>query len=219
MTLFNRSKPSTVDDGPALPAGFDDPESDTFVPEALRPYWRDNLSNPAALPAVIDERIELEAREAAEALQRADWEANRTIGNTGRRGEFVFDGREYATFPIADEIRRIRKSPDDLARIQALAIHALHVADAKAAAAAAASTAARVAQDTCPVCGDRPPHAGAPVVRPRAFRGRSGREFRMTCCRECANAVDVVHAEWLRTHVVRDGKTRVQLVTEALANR
>lgn len=219
MTLFSRPKPT--DAGPTLPAGFDDPESETFVPEPLRLYWRDATPNLPSLPGLIDDRIEAEARERAEALQRADWETNRTRGNTGRRGEFVFDGRPYATYPIADQIRRIRNSPDDLARLEASAVHALRLASAADAAALAARFAERERRETCPICGEHFPAgaSGVPVVKPRTFVGVRGASFQRTCCAECSNAARVAHDEWLRTHVVRDGKTRVQLVAEAIATR
>jgi hypothetical protein len=83
MSLFRRStEPEAAERPLGMPDGFDDPQSDFFVPEALRRYWP---TDPGfALDAMVDDRMVNWAREDIASDRYLELDATDEAGRTAR---------------------------------------------------------------------------------------------------------------------------------------
>jgi hypothetical protein len=92
MSMFNRRSEAQMlqlEPLSGLPAGFDDPGSESFVPEVLRPYWPADPS--FALDAVLDDRLVGWAREDIGSDRYLELDALDEAGRTARIPQYWGD--------------------------------------------------------------------------------------------------------------------------------
>ncbi len=225
--MFNRRNANAAP--PSFPEGWNDPDSEFYIPEPFRDRWFTVEPTERAIASARPDVLNSIAHERAVNVQQAEFTAGRgTMLNQGRHGEFTLDERDSNQDSPRNIARRIEQTERDY--VAALTRHRVRIqlltqidADADR---HAMNDAADSAARTCPKCGKYIRHEGTGMrIRDRELIGlppeKADRSHNYdSAIRSCADCYIVAAHALAATAGAEEinGKTRRQRIAEWLAS-